>query len=688
MKLSWNWLRELVRVPNDPEKVAERLTMAGLKIERVEKICGDYRLDAEITSNRPDLLSHVGVAREISACFNVPLRWSACLSTGSRNGRIPSTFSVGTTDEALCPYYSAVLLKGIEPCPTPTWIKERLELCGIRSVHFLVDATNYVLLEVGQPLHAFDHRKLTGCHISARRGVAGEKILALDGKVYELDPDDCVIADEQQAIAIGGVMGGADSAVDESTRDILLESAFFSPIAIRKTARRLKLMSESSHRFERGVDPLFVDQARLRVVELIQKTTGVGSVYRVAAAGRLKARTTRVTVSVGQINGLLGTQVPAARASAILKRLGLRVSGRSSTFRCVVPTFRPDLKASWDIAEEVGRIYGYDKIPETMPRMEATGAAVSPLLKFQEEVRSFCLACGLQEVITYSVVRQEFAEKIGLRKEKWVTIINPRNEQLTVMRPTFLVNFIEAICHNLRMGRKGIAIFEIGNRYLENGGKLPAEDRTLAVALPGELPLQWMSSGQSYTFYHLKGIFQSLLERMGIPARMEPLSDSFPFAAEQGFELRETGRQIGHCGALRRSCRQAADIDVPVFFGELSLAGALKLSRPEQFRQELSQYPAVQRDLALLVEEPILSTDLEQAIRLLGEGYVRDVRVFDVFRGGRFPANRKSVAFRIAYQSNERTLHSDEVNRIHFSIVEQLAKKFHAELPPKEHESE
>ncbi|MBI4387630.1 MAG: phenylalanine--tRNA ligase subunit beta [Candidatus Omnitrophica bacterium] len=684
MKLSWNWLKDYVIVKKSPEEIAERLTMTGLEVKRVEKIGRDFLLETEVTSNRPDLLSHIGVAREIAAVcgasFHLPSSWkSAFLATTTQ------TLKVKVLDPNLCPYYSGVIVEGIQMTKTPDWMVERLELCGIRSIHFLVDVTNYVLLEWGQPLHAFDFDKLHGNVIMARRAKKDEKLIAIDGNLYELKENDTVISDEEGALALGGVMGGKSSEVSESTRNILLESAYFVPAAIRQTAKRLKLGSESSYRFERGVDPSGVACARDRALDLITHSTKIECVGKTLEAGKLPVQKCKVLLHFEQINKTLGqTKISIKQAQSILDRLKLKTRIQGKGLLSEIPSFRFDVSKPEDLIEEIARVYGYDKIQESLPTIQPSEPTKNSLLALSDQIQDECVVVGLREVVTFSLVNPTSFDALNEERGKWVQVENPRNQNLTLMRPSLIANFLEVVKLNFGSGFKSLGIFEVANCYFETGDLLPGEERVLAVALVGDKPSNHLERKRSYEFEDMKGIFTNLVVKSKkVSPDFFPVGKA-PLAFEPGFviEVRAHGVSLGWIGLVRPSITQKMRIEPPVFFGEVSLTKLDRISEKPVVYREISRFPIVERDLALIVSEEVKVGDLIQEINVLGRGLVRAIELFDLYRGSKLPQHRKSVAFHIRYQSEKRTLEAKEVDELHFSIVNILNQKFKAELPP------
>jgi len=677
MKLSWNWLKEYVSVSAPVETVAERLTMAGLEVKKVEKIGGDYRLETEITSNRPDWLSHIGVAREIAALFDRPLRIPK--ATKVKRSKTSANFSITTPDIKLCPYYSANILEGLKLVKTPDEMRERLEVCGLRSINFIVDVTNYVLLECGQPLHAFDLQKLSGTKLSARKAKDAEQIIAINGAVCKLDQADCVISSETKPVAIGGVMGGRDSEVSDNTQNILIESAYFIPGVIRKTSKRLKLTSDSSYRFERGVDPLGVDWARERATALIAEFCRPSAVGFSLSSGRLPVRKSKVVMELSEVSRVLGIQIASGKIMTMLNRLGLRSTLKGGKLAVEVPSFRSDITQPVDLIEEIARIYGYDRIPAALPKISIIEPAENRLLKVQEDARNLSIGLGLQEVVTFSVINPDTAVLVDSDQANWVRIDNPRNNQLTLMRPNFITSLLQVIRHNLNAGVVSAAIFEIGNRYWFSGKDLPAEDRTLAVALAGETPLHWMNKVREYNFFHLKGVIDSILSRYG--DGVERLFEERPyFLHGESFKIVSGRTKIGEFGTVKKQCLELFGIEKPVYFGEISLSELSKLNSVVKTVREPEKHPSTRRDLSLLVEDKVQSENLVGAIKSLGNNLIRQVDIFDLYRGGNIEKGKKSISFRITYQADDRTLQAEEVNQLHFSIVDSLSNQYSAKL--------
>ncbi|MBI4395211.1 MAG: phenylalanine--tRNA ligase subunit beta [Candidatus Omnitrophica bacterium] len=678
MKISFNWLKDYVRVKGSAESLSDLLTMAGLNVEKSERVKNDTVLEIEVTTNRPDWLSHIGVAREIHAVSGSRLVLPSIQRKA--HGKTEKTFPISIPHPEFCPYYSAVLLEDVKSGEAPDFMKARLEACGIRSINLIVDITNYVLLECGQPLHAFDADRLHGNKISARRARTGEKIAAIDGKIYELVSDDIVIADARGPIAIGGVMGGKESEVSESTQNVLLESAYFAPSRIRQTARRLGLGSESSYRFERKVDPLGVDWARERAVDLIAKYALVGRISSVFKAGKPPLKSISISLETSEVKRILGVEIPQSKIKSDLSRLGLRVSGKGKKWMVHVPSSRSDLTQPIDLIEEVARLYGYDRIPETLPIVKPIEPRIEPLLDLEEKVRNFCVGFGFFEAVSFSLVEPVPFDQLGLYSNERVKLINPQNKELNLMRPSLLSGLIQAVRRNLYVGETDVRLFEIGNRYLEMGTRLPKEERLLSLVISGEGRLHWLEKRRPANFYDLKGCVEEFLNQLGIHSWEEHPANSI-FQAGEGISLTLKGEVLGSYGTISDRARKVYDLEKPAFYAELSLEKILPCIQPRGLTREIPKFPASPRDLTVIVNENVKAEAIIDQIRKRVHDLTTKIEIFDFFKGGPIPKGKKSLSFRIFYQAKDRTLQNEEVNALHFSMIDVLKQSFGAELP-------
>jgi len=684
MKISLNWLSDYIKISPPYEKLAEDLTMAGLTVEGIEEMSGEPRdvvFEVEVTTNRPDWLSHWGVAREAAAIRNLSLKLPDIYTKVRAD--LPSGWTLDLREADGCPYYAGVLLEGIPAgIETPAWIKNRLTVCGLRSINFVVDVTNYVLLETGQPLHAFDAGMLKDSKIKIRRAKAGEKLVLIDSKEITLQANDLVIADANGPVALAGIMGGKSTEVTAQTRNVFLESAYFSAAFVRQSARRHGLKSDSSYRFERRVDPAGVDFARNRAIHLILEYTkshkvGVSGVLR---AGQLpEASKKSIKLSIDRIQQVLGITVKTSEVISILTRLGLNVSAPSSKSLLVkTPSYRADLLEDIDLIEEVARIHGYGHIPETLPERAPILVQDHPQFKIENFLRPRLAGLGFHETVTFSLASDKGLEPDDLKNA--VELVNPQNHEMRWMRPTLLPSLLTVLRKNLDMRSEQTFLFEIANVYRRAPQDNKAqEDRVLALLICGQMrPAGWSEAGRAAGYHDLKGILMAVLESLGI-SKM-----SFTPSASETFEpgifemVKQTSKTAGKIGQVRTSLCAEWGIDEPVFFAEIKLESLLESWIRIKPLVDLPRFPSVVRDLSIVVPEEVKAGEINTLIAGLGQDLVKEVRVFDVFRGGRVPPNFKNLGISITYQSAEKTLVADDIQDLHTRIAGHIAKQYQA----------
>ena len=679
MKISTNWLKDFVELAPPVSRIAERLTLAGLEVKKCEVLKSpvDTVFEIEITSNRPDWLSHVGVAREIAAIENISLKGPVLDQEKSRLP--PKGWDVKIKDAEGCPYYTGVLIEGITVHKTPDFIVDRLLVCGIRSINLIVDITNYVLLEVGQPLHAFDADLIRGNEIQLRKSKAGEKFISISGAELTLKPDDLVVADAERAIALAGVMGGKDTEITDRTRNVFLESAFFHPCRVRKMSRQHLLSSDSSYRFERRVDPEGVDTGCRRALWLIQKYGQPRTISSVVKAGeKPQIDVKSIYFRNDEVKQTLGVEVKPSQVISILTRLGLDAKPLSEgVLKVGIPAFRPDLTRPVDLVEEIARIYGYENIPETLPAQEPLAVGESPRLVLERTMRQLLSGAGFCETMTFSLISEA-----GLDTEKdlkhAVKIVNPLHHGLHWMRPTLVTSLLEVIRKNVNAGADAIPLFEIANIYsMPDAHKHPVEERVCAIMLYGKKNAQsWIDQARPVTFYDLKGAVENLLQTAGCAEVCVAKCIRSYLVPESTEELRLWQTPVALIGRVSPEVARHWDIREPVYYAEIALDKLLAHVRPVTTFAEWPRYPAIERDLSIVVKESVKCGDLMSEIRGMGQGLIRQVELFDLFRGKRVSAGCKNLAFRVVYQSAERTLVSDEVQNLHDQIAQTLVKKY------------
>jgi len=681
MKISTNWLKDFVELAPPLLRTAERLTLAGLEVKKCETLTqpADTLFEIEITSNRPDWLSHWGVAREIAAVENLSLKNPMVESEAGRTP--PPGWKIQIKDAAGCPYYTGVLIEGITETKTPDFIVNRLLACGIRSINLIVDITNYVLLEVGQPLHAFDADLLHGKEIVVRKAKQGEKFALINGAEIELRPEDLLIADSERAVALAGVMGGKDSEISNKTRNVFLESAFFSPGRVRKTSFTHQISSDSSYRFERRVDPEGVDLGRSRALALIQKYAKPRHISAVIKAGekpQLDVKT--IQLRADEVKPVLGVEIKPSQIALILGRLGLQVKQHAlASWAVGIPSFRPDLVRPIDLIEEIARIYGYENIPETLPVREPLAVGESPRLALERKIRDFLSGAGLCETVTFSLISEDGLDPSQDLK-KAVQIVNPLQHGLHWMRPTLVTSLLNVIQKNVNAGADAVPVFEIANTYaMPDPHKHPVEERVCAIALYGKKTAQaWLDTARAVTFYDLKGYVEAILKNAGYGDLCVAKVQKSYFAEGMSEELREWQTPLAFLGQVSNELLEKWGLKEPVYYAEISLEKLLAQSQKIRTFKEWPKYPGIERDLSLVVRESVKGGDLISEIRGMGQGLIREVELFDLFRGKGVAEGCKNLAFRIIYQSAERTLVSDDVQKLHDRIAQTLVQKHQA----------
>ncbi len=627
----------------------------------------DTVLDVEITPNRSDLLSYRGLAREIAALTSKLLRPPELSEPATVEN---ASVQISASEE--CPFYSARRIDGVTVRPSPDWLRAKLESAGLRPINNIVDITNFVMLELGQPLHAFDADKLSGA-INVRLANKGEKFLALDGREYSLSDRDLMIADEARAVAIGGVMGGEDTGVTDATQNVLLESAFFLPSNIRRTARSLNLPSDASYRFERGVDSGLTLRASQRAAELMQEIAGSTPAAETVTAGAPLTRPDEVTIRYARCNDLLGVQVASAEVEKILTGFGLERTNASETSSSwQIPSFRRDLRREVDLIEEVMRAHGIDKIPASGRSRVTAQNDADRAADFESALRQRLIALGLFEARTSALIPRAAAAQEGA-----VELRNPLSEDHVALRPSIVRGLLDVLARNMNMGAASVRLFELGNIFLPPDAQ---EKRAVGLVLSGATASQphWRAGEKRrHDFFDLKGAIDAL--RIPNLAFRRTENSDLALAAEilSGDEV------IGLAGQLRSERTAALGTEAPVFVAQIVLEKIVSAARRGVRFEEIEKFPSVTRDIALVVPETVAQTEIVRAIHGANEPLLSEVRLFDLFAGsesGNIPAGRKSLAYTLTYRDRNRTLTNDEVAVVHARIRERLKGELGAEL--------
>lgn len=644
----------------------------------------DVVLTLNATPNRPDWLSHLGVAREVAALTGAQLRWpdSKLEETGDA---VEGKAKVEIEWAERCGRYAARVLEGLRFAPSPRWMQARLMACGMRPLGNLIDVTNYVLLETGQPLHAFDLDRVRDQRIRVRAAEEGEQLTTLDGKERILSSDDLVIADAERALVLAGVMGGEDAEVNENTTRVLIESAHFEPAGIRRSSKRHGIHSESSHRFERGADPEAVRFALDRAAELMRALAGGTIAKGVIDAYPGRREPEEVRLRFGRVSTLLGVEVPPEESRSILGRLGfeeVRADDESATFR--VPSFRVDVSREADLVEEVARIHGYDAIPERAPSAPAQVPAIARMEKVMERVAAALSAHGWDEALHLAFADPGRDGEIMREETRFVRLQNPLAEHQSALRTSLLPALLRTVGFNLNRGAEAVRLWERGRVFLPRASKatpVVEEERLGGVLFGPSQPLSWTEAERKVDFYDLKGALETLLDALGIREAEWLPSDAPHLHPRSACELRVREASIGHLGELHPLSAEALELPRGVFVFELSLAALRDAASLEARYEGVPKFPAVLRDLAVVVPREVSAAEVE-AVLLgpKGRGLVEEVRLFDVYEGAQVGEGKKSLAFAIRYRDPEKTLSDREVVPVHESLIAALRRELGAEL--------
>jgi len=678
--------------------------------EYLGRASGDVVYDLETTPNRPDWNSVIGIAREIAAQTGKPLKLPAPPSLTHQTSTLNLRVAVRLEAPDLCPRYTARVIRGVKIGPSPDWLRSTLEKVGLRSINNVVDVTNFVMMEVGQPLHAFDYHLIASAEkgvsveasssstlqpsnastptIIVRRAQPGEKFKTLDGQEHELDTQHLLIADEAKGIALAGVMGGQNTEINDSTVDVLLESAYFAPSNVRRTSKTLGLRTDSSYRFERGCDPNWgVDFASRRAAHLILETAGGTLEEGVIDAYPTVVEPKTLSLRFAKTTELLGVAIEADQQRQFLASLGLtEVSGDSApcdphSARFQVPTFRPDLKREVDLMEEIARLYGVDKIPATAPRGAHGTNAFDAIYDELAAVRQLLTGLGLNEAQGQTLVGR--TEIRNATPEAIVALANPLSSDMDVLRPSLLPGLIHSLRHNLSRKNEDVALFEVGRVFLLTNGQT-REERRVAVALTGQRsPAFWSGSERTAKFdaMDLKGIVEDLLQHFGLRGiqftRRDGASDMFLESATiaLGGKL-----QLGEMGQLSPALAKKYDLRDAVFLAELRLDELITRGNRSKSFKPLPQFPASRRDVAMLVPEATTHDAVLLAVKQAKPANLESVVLFDIFRGKNVPEGQKSMAYAFTYRGADKTLTDTEINTAHARVVEAFKTQLQASV--------
>ena len=631
----------------------------------------DHVVEFEITPNRPDCLSVIGLAREAAATFNADLRLHEPVVKGGGQGDLMELLDVETPAADLCPRYTARMVRNVKIGPSPKWMRERLRAMGVRPINNIVDITNYVMLEYGQPMHAFDYRYVKGGKIVVRRAEDGEELTTLDGNVRKLTSNMLVIADDTRAVGLAGIMGGLNSEIVGDTVDVVFESANFDGTTIRKTALALGMRTEASAKFEKGLDILNTLPAVNRACELVE-LLGAGEVLDgVIDILNYVPQPRVLKLEPEKINALLGTDVEAPEMVRILEKLGFGVSGGDVT----VPSWRGDVIGMADLAEEVARFHGYNNIPCTLQRGETTQGGYSDVQKLERALGSICRSMGYNEIITYSFISPTYYDKIRWAaddpRRKSMKIMNPLGEDTSIMRTTVLPSMLEILTRNYNFRNKSARLYELGRTYFEREDGLADEPKVLSLG----------AYGAGMNFFALKGAVEAILRSIRAEGvTFEAVKDNPSYHPGRCAQVLVDGKSVGVFGQIHPLVAQNYGVDVELYCAELSFDALFAAMGAAPIYKPLPKFPSVTRDIAVVCGEDITVGALENAIRKGAKGLLKEVKLFDIYRGKGVEDGKKSVAFNLVLRSDDRSLTSEEADADVKSILEALEKECGAVL--------
>lgn len=688
MRFSWEWLQDHIKLDASPDEAAEKLSLRGLTVDEVIDVGGDTIFDIDITTNRPDAMNIRGIARELSAIFGIPLE---SVDQNYHELTKPSSgfCNVKILDADTCHRFGAKVIMNIENRETPTWMRARLERVGLRSINLLVDITNYVLWELGHPLHGYDLDLVPEGKLVVRRAYEKEKLALIDDTVRELTPEMLVIADKDRAVGLGGIMGGSETEINNRTKNILLECAWFEPINIRRTARNLGLQTEASYRFERGMDVADIPAAIDRCCHLYQKLAGAEICREMVDEYPTVHNPVTVTMKHDRLNEFAGMQISREKVAKIFGALDFSAGVKENIWKVGIPSRRIDISREADLFEEVIRIVGYDEVPPTLPHVEPEPAAPDSLHQLIERAEGVLLAAGYSEVINYDFVDPAGNDLFSPPASgEAIEVLNPiATPQMSVMRQSLAPSLMNNLRHNINRGNLGIRIFEIARVFFD-GADGPFEKTMVSIAADGAAgePF-WLAEEESGEFFEIKGVIELLFTSIGVSdiivkkgtARfLDSATSADLYRSDDKEEPGKKAEPIGWFGRVSKEILESYDLPHPVFLGQLELGVfAGKPLQENRFRRE-SKFPSVNRDLSFTLSAVdgksggISYRQILESIRSTGVEEITDVRLIDLYRG-KSTSGEQSMTIRIRYQADNRTLTQDEVEGFHAKVRDSLA---------------
>ena len=680
MEFSLKWLKRYVKTDLGHEKIAEIFTEQGLTVDSIIEKENDIIFDIDITTNRPDAMNYLGLAREIAASGYGEIVYPE-VSVEENTSCKASDFVSVEIEDTRCKRYVARVVKGVKIGPSPDWMVELLESVGIRSINNVVDITNFVLWEMGHPLHAFDYRFIEGKKIIVRSAKEGEKFTTLDGVERVLNPSDLLIADAKRGIALAGIMGGENSEIREDTQDVVIESAYFDPATIRKTSKRLALHTDSSYRFERGADIEILKKAADRAAQLMVEYAGGTLCSETIDVYVEKFEPVKVRLHLEKVDKVLGKKIEPSFIKKTLRNLGFDLIDEGDNyFDYSVPSYRVDVWREIDLIEEIARMYGYNRFDSTLPLIVTPGKTKTDRDRAIEIINEELLKAGFFEAISYSFCSKKDNLVLNPAIKDMVEISNPLSENMSVMRTTIFASLFYPFSKNVNYGNRNTRLYEIGKTYIKNEELAKEEHFVSAIAVSGEHGKFWDGTVQKVDFYRLKGIVEAIVERVK-GAKVEFESVDWPcFKNGHGAVILLNGKEIGAIGEFSESVLKHYEIDLPAAGFELSIDRIIEGGLKEFKYKPFSLFPKVERDSAFIIDKTVKFSDIEKVVQSLNIPFLVDFSLFDRYEGKGIPEGKVSIALNFVFQAEDRTLNSEEVNRLHEKIIKEITEKFGAEL--------
>jgi phenylalanyl-tRNA synthetase beta chain len=652
-------------------------------------ILEDVALEVSITPNRGDCASIIGIAREIAALTGNPLK-ERDIKLETVEESISSAARVTLEDPEGCPRYAAGMVRGMKIDRSPFWLRYRLSVCGVRSISNVVDVTNYILLELGQPLHAFDYDRLHEHRIVVRKAHGGEHFTTLDGKRHTLDDGCLMICDGKEPVALAGIMGGLNSEISEDSRNVLVESACFDPITIRRASKRLGISTEASYRFERGVDIELAAKALDKALALIHSLAGGEILKDIIDEYPRPFQPNIIDLRVEKVNQLLGTQLTDKAVAAHLESLNIKVErDNKGLMRVTAPSYRVDITREVDLIEEVGRREGFDNIPVTIPQIRPADSIPEAGISTADKIKEIMVGLGFSEIISYSFISPESADTMGAEQNspirEFVHIVNPLSVDQSVMRTSLMPGLLSALQTNMAYGQEDLKLFEWGKVFFDQPGNdgLPKETFSLGAAMSGLFSEQaWHTKERAVDFFDMKGALEVLFDDLGLSGVSYKGQESTPGLLPGASAAIQLGdRVVGHVGQVHPKTLEGFHIKIEnCFIFEVDIEAVIShIVKDRQFKA-IAKYPAVVRDISLIVTNHLESVRIIKIIEAAGGSLVESVRLYDLYEGGKIDASEKALTFRIQYRSNDRTLDGQEINELHDRVIQKIMEETGARL--------